>query len=606
MNERNKSRLFLEIVRREIEKYKENNSKISENTVHLYENEEINVSDLSKKIKKTSEEIVKYFWDKNKIINKNQSIPKEWIVDYMKEKNIDLVIKKKEEINFKNAIEEYLNYEKEIEYFERPLIVAIMGHIDHGKTTLLNTIKGKSEKEIGDITQNINLSKVKTEGNEIIFLDTPGHSEFIKMREKGISLADLVVLVIDNRDGIMIQTEEIIKFIKKYEIPCIVFINEKYKNRIDINLIKGELQKNNLVPIDWEGDTIVISGDAREIEDANNLIKNISIFFPNKKTNIKNSANGVIVDSYYSSKINSKMVILIILGGVIKEKDIIFVNGTFIELKIILDFKGNKIEKAYPGDIIKIIANKSDVHLGNRFLVLKKENKEIEEINKELESYLKDRKRKQLNFAENKEIKNINLFLVSDKQNSLETLESLIMRKNNSEVNLSIIGSKLGGLINDNLNIINIRKCVIIYYNLKASKEENSFFKTNELLFFENEIIYELEKELEELVKNKSIKKEYKEEIKGEARVKMLFNFSRKVIAGCIVSYGEIKRRYNVKIIRNGEEVFKGGKIESLKIREMQVNEVAKNKEFGIILSNFSNFLEKDELIFYEKNEKII
>lgn len=303
------------------------------------------------------------------------------LADYCQ--SIKVGIKKKSRINFSQIIQEYLEKccPKE-QLTTRPPIVSIMGHVDHGKTTLLATIRQTQvQKEEGGITQKVTASQIEFQNQKITFLDTPGHSDFIKMRQRGISLTDLVVLVIDAKSGVMEQTKEIINYLCRYKLPVIVFINHKKpaetNNENNLNRIRGQCQQASLNPLEW------VSGSALERTSIQELLEIILLFSVDFKTEHSGSAHGVVIDSYLHSQTGSRINELLVRDGELKEKDTIFLNGRFGKVKMMFGLHGQKTTIAHPSDLTQVIGLNTSAELGDRFLVLNNEEA-VAEIEKEL------------------------------------------------------------------------------------------------------------------------------------------------------------------------------------------------------------------------------
>ncbi|CAG8461088.1 12248_t:CDS:2 [Ambispora leptoticha] len=370
-----------------------------------------------------------------------------------------------------------------------------MGHIDHGKTTLLDTIcqTNLQTKEIGGITQKITASQIDFQNKKITFLDTPGHSDFIKMRQRGISLTDIVVLVIDAGDGIMFQTEEIIDYLHQYQIPVIVFINHKKPentdNETNLNKIRAQLQEKGLTPLE---------------ESVEYLLENI-LLVADCKSNLSHPTNGVVIDHYLHSKTGSGITELLVQDGKLREKDTIFLNGKLSKVKIIYNLHGKKIAMALPSDPVQIIGLNSPTELGDRFLVINNEDT-IKSLEKELTPYL-EKENKISPPPVTKEKKNINLVLLADSQNGLETLTELIKKKNSSEDSFWIIHRVTGKLNDSSIDLIKLTNSLVLSFGLQLIVIERS---------------------------------------KGN-------------IAGCQVTNGKISRNHQIKVVRREKEIFRGG-----------------------------------------------
>lgn len=577
------------------------------NNCLYYAAEKLSVEELSVILGTTVSEITDYFWKREQIISKNQYLPTDWLVDYCQSQRIKL--RKKKVISWDEIIENYLTeIDKNTQLSERPPIVSIMGHIDHGKTTLLDTIHHTQlqGKEAGGITQKITVLQGNFQGKKITFLDTPGHSDFIKMRQKGFSLTDIVILVISAGEGTMSQTEEIINYLSEYKIPVIVFINHKKPaetdNEVNLNRIKSQCQEKGLVPLDWGGDTIFVSGNAKDEKIINYLCENI-LLLADYKVNWQRPANGVIIDSYRHPQSGVILTELLVQGGHLQEKDEIFLNGKFGSVKVIFNIHNQKIPQAFPSDLVRLVGLNFLAKLGDKFLVIENENTK-NEIEKELNKY--SVKKSQVNPPLTSGKKNINLVLLADSQNSLEVLTSLVEKTSNSQVNFSIIFAIVGKLNNFSLDLAKITQGVILAFGCQFSPPPQSkILREKNIPFFSSKIIYEITDQLARIIVTQNEKKQV-EKTTGIAQISQVFYYSKVGgIAGCQVLSGKITRNNLVRVFRVEKEVFTGA-IRSLESNKINVKEVSSGQECGIVLKGFNGFLVGDKIIGFQMLEENI
>ncbi|CAI2192554.1 16667_t:CDS:10, partial [Funneliformis geosporum] len=556
--------LLLEIVRQNVSK---TTNELKNNILYLIEN--VTVAELGEIIAK------------GQIISHNQPLSWDLLTDYCQ--NIKIEIKKKSGINFNQIIQEYLKKDwQKGQLVARPPVVSIMGHIDHGKTTLLDTIRQTQvqKKEIGGITQKVSASQIEFQNQKITFLDTPGHSDFIKMRQRGISLTDLVVLVIDAKDGVMEQTKEIINYLLLYELPVIVFINHKKLTETN--------HENNL-------NRIRVSGSARETTSIQNLLEVILLFSVDFKTEHSNSTHGVVIDSYLHSQTGSRISELLIQNGELKAGDIIFLSGKFGKAKMIFGLHGQKTTVAYPSDLVQVIGLNAPAELGDRFLVLSDE-KAVVEIEKELVEHWG--KKKKIT-SPSSEKKNVNLVLAADSQNSLEALTELIKKKTTANLNFSVVQVAMGSLNSFALDLARITNSTVLIFGYQPSQREIKTLKEDKISFFSSKIIYEIGDKLDEIISSQREVEEV-EEIVGTATVKKVFHFSKGNIAGCQVVSGKINRNKQVYVLqgKEGKKIF-SGEIKTLEINKVEKKEVSAGQECGIVLKGFNNFQEKDKIVSF-------
>ncbi|MDR1670632.1 MAG: GTP-binding protein [Spiroplasmataceae bacterium] len=601
MEKKENDNLFLETIRYH---FASSVSELKGNSLYLA-NENISVADLAQIITKPAGDIVAFFWAKGQIINRNQLLTIDLLQEYCQ--SINIKIKKKDGVNFNKIIQDYLEKnESDGQLISRPPIVSIMGHIDHGKTTLLDTIRKTNiqKREAGGITQKVTVSQVDFQGKKITFLDTPGHGDFIKMRKGGISLTDLVILVIDAKDGIMSQTEEIINYLHEYNLPVIIFINHKKAvetdNELNLNRVRSQCQEKGLTPLDWGGETILISGNAKDSESVKYLLENI-LLLDNFKIASNDLTHGVVIDSYLHPQLGSQTLELLIQGGNFKEKDRVFLNGKFGRFKIMSDIKEKKISTSCFGDVVKINGLNIAAELGDKFLVINDEQI-IENVEKELVNYQEEKK--VTNSLASNGKKNVNLVLSADSQNTLEALIELVRKKVSSDFHFSIIYSTIGNLNNFALELTKMTESVFLAFGYQISSSQIKILKENNISFFSSKIIYEIDEKLVEIISDNQEFEEV-EEILGTAEIKLVFEFSKGNIAGCQVTDGKISRNKRVYILRGKEEkrVFVG-EIKSLESNKVEKNEVNAGQEFGIVLKGYDQFQKGDKIVSFQLIKK--
>ncbi|MCE8162674.1 MAG: GTP-binding protein [Candidatus Moeniiplasma glomeromycotorum] len=593
-NETN-NHLLVELLRKETVQV---TSKFKDNCLWLAEEESIAPEELGKLIGQPTVKIIAFFWDKKIFVNQNQNLTPDLLNDYCT--NFKLQIKPQKTLEFSVVIQKYLekvtNHETLV---KRPPVVSVMGHIDHGKTTLLDTINQTSQqkKEAGGITQKVTTSQAEFKDQKITFLDTPGHSTFVKMRQRGISLTDLVVLVIEAGEGIMFQTVEIINYLRKYKLPSIVFINHKNPAKtnqpVNLHKIDAQLTEKELNPL------AVINGNAKKSQDPgiNELLENI-VSLSDFRSPLQVPAHGVVIDSYFDSHTKHWVNELLIQGGELVEKDTLFLNGQFARVKTgtIHDmFTQKTVQRASPGNLVKIFDLNISAELGERFLVVN--DKEIEEnIQQELKNYWEKRNKLSSTLA-NQEKKNFNLTLIANSENARLVLHDLVKKKEFSTVNLTIVSEIIGNLTSSDLELIKSTNSMVLLFS-KINSAQKKVFQTNNIPFFSSQIIYEIEKELDKIIGQQQVKEKATEEI-GTAQVKKVFSFSGGNIAGFRVMKGKIKRNSLVQVWRVQQKIFTG-EIKSLESNKAKLNEISSGQEGGMMLKNFNDWQEGDQIVAFQ------
>ncbi|MCE8159131.1 MAG: GTP-binding protein [Candidatus Moeniiplasma glomeromycotorum] len=595
-NESNSS-LLIELLQRENLKTV---NEFKNNCLWLVE-ENVTPEELANLLGQPTTKIITFFWKKEIFINQNQLLTPDLLQDYCR--SVNLKVKSQKTFQFGNIIQTYLEkITPQGSLVERPPVVSIMGHIDHGKTTLLDTINqtNQQKKEVGGITQKVTISATEFKGKRINFLDTPGHSIFIKMRQRGISLTDLVVLVVEAGEGVMFQTAEIINYLQEHKLPVIVFINHKNSAKTDhptnLHKITAQLSAKGLNPL------AIINGNAKKIQDGgiNDLLENI-IALSDFRSNLQVPANGVIIDSYFDSQTKHWVNELLIQGGELTEKDTLFLNGQFGKVKIgtlYNIFSQKTVTRAIPGDLVRLIDLNIAAELGDRFLVIN--DKEVmESIQKELKNS-STKKNKLISVPTHQEKKNINLILLTNSENAHQVLHDLVKKKCSPEFNFTIVTEITGNLTNSDLKLVKSTNGTVLLFG-KINSTQKRMFQTNNIPFRASEIIYELENELDKIINQQSEKKKVEEEV-GVAQVRKVFSFSRGNIAGCRVMKGKIKRNSLIQVWRNQREIFRG-EIKSLESEKIKENEISSGQECGIVLKNFNDWQEGDKIIAFQISE---
>ena len=587
-------------------------------------------------------QIVKFFFDNNQKVSSNQTIPEQLVVSYLKKQNIELEFV--EGLNLNEVINEYLSLvrrkieeSEESKEFENSVpVVTIMGHIDHGKTTLLDTIRETNvqAKEEGGITQRITVSQIvfsekedQKEGRKITFLDTPGHSDFIKMRAQGIKLSDFIVLVIDpNKVGqndqnkaksnkvFESQTIEIIDYIKKNSLPAAIFINKRKgpRNIDNLDFIKNGLSDSGILIEEWGGNYPFLVGDAKDPKDARELLELIA-FLTFDLSVLKNQpTNGLVIDSHKDPRGGFWITELLIKAGKLTTQEEIFLNGEIFKIKTIRNssFPKKNVTCAEAGEIVGVTGIKAAAELGDVFVVVQPEIKdELEKLIFEIQTK-KIKKFSTPAYLEGE--KNLNVVLFSDSRNRLEALRGLIQKINSTFDNnsLSVIFSSASEITNQEVNLIERSEPIVIYFGSSSSvlikNDVEKTFKQKGIKFIKESIIYNIEEKLKKIVQvHDSSKLDYKEieveTAKGEILHK--FSFSKTgSIAGCKIIEGEIDRNNIVEISRKGVGVItpKKIKIESLQVQKKPVNNARRGNLCGIVLNNFDSFEVGDTVTFYK------
>ncbi len=542
--------------------------------------------------------------NKKKInLKKNNKIKKKY-----KKKKIQKIKKIKNKknikIKYKNLKKKLIIKIKKNKKKTRPPIITIMGHVNHGKTSLVDCIR-KSKKKIinneeGNITQNINSYNIKTKLGKLTILDTPGHSTFINMRKRGINISDIIILVIAIDDGIMPQTKEIIKYSKKYNIPTIISLNKIDKTNYlnNIKNIKKKLKKYN-------NKYKFVKISTKNKKGINNLIK--KIFKISKKLKLKTytdiMASGIIIDSSINKNIGPTAKILI-KKGILKQGDILLCDEIYGKIKSIYNDKNKIIKKAKTSMSVEISGISNIAKLGKKFITNNniKLSKKIANLKKIINKEKKLKKKKNIykkNIFNTKKCNKINIIIKTNSLSIIKTIKYFI--KKNISKKINIIYYNIGNINkNDLITAKNTNSSIFIFnekkkYNYNYNNIKNNY-KYNNIKIYHFNLIYKLIEKFKKIY-NKKFKKNIEKKIIGKSIVHNIFKISKKnIIAGCKIILGNINIKNKIKIIRKKITIYKGY-IKSIKRFKNKINIANKNTECGIQIKNFNNIKIGDKII---------
>jgi len=493
--------------------------------------------------------------------------------------------------------------DKEEDLRPRPPVVTVMGHVDHGKTTLLDYIRNTkvAEREAGGITQHIGASVVEAETSEgkkrIVFLDTPGHEAFTAMRARGAQVTDIAVLVVAADDGVMPQTVEAINHAKAAGVPIIVAINKIDKPGANPEKVKQELTQHGLIPEDWGGDTVMVPVSAKTGEGVDELLEMIALQaeLMELKANPNKPARGVVLEAKLDKK-RGPVATLLVQSGTLKVGDALVAGLYAGKVRAMFDDKGKQIKEAGPAIPVEILGLEGVPLAGDKFYVVKdlETARKIAEKRQELarETALEKEKKVSLEdlFAQMKagEVKELNVVLKADAQGSIEAIRKSLEELSTDEVKVNIIHAGVGPITENDVLLAAASNAIVIGFNVrpdaaarKAAEREKVEIRTYRVIY---DIVDEVKKAMQGL-----LEPEEKEVYLGSAEVRATFKIPKVgTVAGCYVRDGVIRRNANVRLVRDGIVIYEG-KIASLKRFKEDVREVQAGYECGIGLENFND-----------------
>ena len=565
---------------------------------------QITIQELSNRMAEKSSDIIKFLFNMKVIATINHNIDKDTAEYIVKEFGHTPILEDEPSLEI-SKVKEKLEGEIKI----RPPVVTIMGHVDHGKTSLLDSLRDSNivSGEHGGITQHIGAYQVKSENNKVItFIDTPGHAAFTEMRARGSKITDIVVLVVAADDGIKPQTVEAIKHAKAAKVPIIVAINKCDLPDKNISKIKNEMMQYELIAEDLSGDTLFVEVSALKKINLDKLKENILLQSEilDLKASFSEKARGVVIESKID-KGKGPVSTILISNGKLKRGDHFICGDTWGKVRAMISYEGKNIDEALPSMPVEILGMNSSAFAGAEFLVTNNE-----EEAKEMAEYKKDNsannqvlaKDKTTLFDSAKDKDELNIIIKSDVQGSSEALKMAINKIEHSEVEAKIILSDIGMINETDVSLAKASNAILIGFNVKPNREAKKLAEEQKIEIKYFNIIYEA---LEHVEKSLSglLEPDVKETVLGSAEIQKIFKVSNAgKIAGSKVINGEIKSKSKARIIRDGVVVY-SGEIQSIYREKNQVKEVGTGLECGISLKDFIDFKEKDVIESYLAEE---
>ncbi len=593
--------------RKKIYKHREklqSNETVQDENVILYKTG-MTVTDLANALEITPVELVKKLMGLGIMASVNQSLDYDTVevvvADY------DKVLKKEEQADISN-FENYEIEDKEEDLVPRPPVVTIMGHVDHGKTTLLDYIRNSNvvSGEAGGITQAIGAYSVKCNDKLITFIDTPGHAAFTEMRARGAQITDIVIIIVAADDGIMPQTKEAIDHAKAANVPIIVAINKIDKPEANIERIMTGLVECGLTPEEWGGDIIVNKISARTGEGVDALLENILLVaeMQEYKANPSRYATGAVVEARKDSKVGS-IATLLIQNGTLRLGDPIVIGNYAGKVRTLKNDKGQNIVEATPSMPVEVTGISEVPSAGDKFMAFESEKqaKEIAESrslrSKEADTNFSGMSLEDL-FGRIKEgQKEIKVVLKADVNGSLEAVRNALEKIDVEGVKVTVIRGGVGAITESDVVLASASSAIIIGFNVRAGQSTQDIAKQYNIEIKTYDIIYKVVEDMEKAMKG-MLDPEFEEKVVGTAEVRQIFKFSKVgLIAGCHVTSGIIKNNLKARLIRDDIVIY-SGEVNTLQHEKDQVKEVKKDMDCGITLTNCQDYKENDIIEVYE------
>ncbi len=489
----------------------------------------------------------------------------------------------------------------------RAPVVTILGHVDHGKTTLLDAIRHTNVAggEAGGITQHIGAYQVEHHGRQITFLDTPGHAAFTAMRARGAQGADIVVLVVAANDGVMPQTKEAIAHAKAARVPIIVALNKIDRPDANPDFVKHQLADAGLVPDEWDGTTIVVPVSAKQKKGLEDLLE--AILLVADSTTIKANPKGRVIGTVIEAELEKSrgtMATLLVQNGTLDLGDVVIAGKAYGKLRAMFDYRGRKIQKAGPSTPVSVLGLNDVPSAGDLFQVVPSE--------KDARVLIEDRKQGETKttsapkitleelFAKYQagEIKELPLIVKADVQGSLEPIMNSLRDLSKGDISVNILYAETGNIGENDVMLASASKAIIIGFNVQADSAARRLAEAEGVSVRLYDIIYRVTEDIEKALKG-MLEPEYKETTVGKAEVLAVFHISKLGnIAGCKVLIGELRRNGKIRVLRGNKTVHEG-EMSSLKREKEDVREVRQGFECGVALKNFDEFAQGDVIECY-------
>ena len=563
--------------------------------------ETISVKDLSTELKKTSSEIIKKLLGYGILATINNQV--DFDTAFLIAEEFGVTAHKKEVVTDEDILFDE-SEDKAEELKDRPPVIVVMGHVDHGKTSLLDAVRETNviEGEAGGITQAIGAYQVEINGREITFLDTPGHEAFTAMRARGAQITDIAILVVAANDGVMPQTVEAINHAKAAGIPIIVAINKIDVEGANPDKVKQELAEYELVSEEWGGDTIFVPISAKKRINIDSLLEMVLLVADMKelKANPKKQAKGTVIEAKLD-KAKGPVATMLVQRGTLDVGDTILVGSVIGRIRTMTDDKGHKVKKAGPSTPVEITGLTSVPEAGETFYEVKDE-KTAKHL---MERRKRQAREKALNVSskvtlddlfsqiEKGNLKQLNIIVKADVQGSVEAVKQSLEKLSNDEVKVKVIHANVGAVTESDVTLANVSNAIIIGFNVRPEPIAKDIAEKSEVEIKTYSVIYNAIEDVEAAMKG-MLDPVFKEVIIGNAEVRQTFKISDVgTIAGCYVTNGKVARNAGVRVLRDNV-VIHDGKLISLKRMKDDAKEVASGYECGIQIENFNDIKEGD------------
>lgn len=572
---------------------------------------EITLGDFAERLGVSSSEIIKKLFLKGQMLTINSPLSIETVEEIAMD--YDALVEQEEEIELEFGEKFALEVEdREEDLQERPPVITIMGHVDHGKTSLLDAIRASNvvDGEAGGITQKIGAYQIVKNGKKITFVDTPGHEAFTDMRARGAQVTDIAILVVAADDGVMPQTIEALSHAKAANVPIIVAVNKIDKPEANPMRVKQELMEHGLVSVEWGGETEFVEVSAKQKLHLDDLLDTILITAEilELKANPKKRAKGVVLESRLDPKVGPIADILV-QEGTLKIGDVIVAGETYGKVRALVNDRGERVDRVELSQPAEIIGFNQVPQAGDTMYVIQNEQhakRIVEEVAKERK--LSEISKKTITLEslseqfDNENLKELNLVLRADSRGSVDALRESLLKLSTNEVAVNIIQAASGAITESDVKLAEVSNAIIIGFNVRPTIKAIKEAEANGVEIRTSNIIYHITEDIEKALTG-MLDPEYREIYLGRIEIKKVFKVSKVGnVAGCVVVDGKVRNDANIRLLRNGIVMYEG-KLASLKRFKDDAKEVVAGQECGLGIENFNDIKDGDIVEAFEMQE---
>ncbi|DAB27489.1 MAG: translation initiation factor IF-2 [Sulfurimonas sp. RIFOXYD12_FULL_33_39] len=578
---------------------------------HVEIPEDIRVYEFAEKLNRPISDVIKVLFSLGLMMTKNDFLGNDEIEILSEEFGVEVtIVDPKNEFNY----EEDMAHEIDDNATERPPVITIMGHVDHGKTSLLDAIrKAKvTASEAGGITQHIGAYTIEQHGKAITFIDTPGHAAFSSMRQRGTDVTDIIVIVVAADDGVKPQTDEVIKLAKESKVPVIVALNKMDKESANPDMVKGQMAERGLNPIDWGGDIEFVPVSAKTGMGIDDLLENILLTAEvmELKANENAMAKAAVVESSLE-KGRGPVATVIVQNGTLKVGDYVVCGSAYGRVKALIDENKQQIKSIKPSHTA-VVVGLNEVPSSGEIMMAMNSDKEAREYaqkrheydrHKELSHSTKSTLEDMTSMIAEGRLKSLKVVLKTDVHGSLEAIRSSLSELRNDEVKINVISSGVGGITENDVELVgNSENCVLLGFNVRPTGSVKALAKQRNVDIRTYSIIYQLLDDMTGMLTGMMSPK-FTEENTGQAEVRNTFKAPKGMVAGCVVVDGKLVRGGLVRVIRNGVVVHEG-ELTSLKRFKDDVEEIGNGYECGVMIKGYDDVIVGDVIETFKKIEQ--